>query len=39
VEHVSAAASIYQQDENGITLPCDGITLDEIGNEYQVEVM
>jgi hypothetical protein len=37
--HVSAAASIYAQDENGTTLvmPSDGIALDEIGNEYQVQ--
>jgi hypothetical protein len=37
--HVSAAASIYHQDEPGTTLvmPCDGISLDEIGNEYQID--
>jgi hypothetical protein len=37
--HVSAAASIYAQDESGTTLvmPCDGIARDEIGNEYQVQ--
>jgi hypothetical protein len=35
--HVSAAASIYHQDETGtmFVIPCDGIALDEIGNEYQ----
>jgi hypothetical protein len=34
---VSAGASIYHQVETGMTLvmPCDGIGLDEIGNEYQ----
>jgi hypothetical protein len=37
--HVSAAASIYHQDESGtaLVMPCDGIALDEIGNEYQVD--
>jgi hypothetical protein len=37
--HVSAGASIYHQDETGTTLvmPCDGIALDEIGNEYQID--
>jgi hypothetical protein len=37
--HVSSPASIYHQDETGTTLvmPCDGIDLDEIGNEYQVD--
>jgi hypothetical protein len=36
---VSAAISIYHQDETGTTLvmPCDGITLDKIGNEYQID--
>jgi hypothetical protein len=35
----SAAASILSQDDTGTTLimPCDGIALDEIGNEYQVD--
>jgi hypothetical protein len=35
----SAAASIINQDENGTTLlmPCEGIALDEAGNEYQID--
>jgi hypothetical protein len=35
----SAAASIINQDESGTTLimPCEGIALDEIGNEYQID--
>jgi hypothetical protein len=35
----SAAASIISQDENGTTLimPCEGIALDEVGNEYQID--
>jgi hypothetical protein len=37
--HVSAEVSIYHQDETDTTLvmPCDGIALDEVGNEYQVD--
>jgi hypothetical protein len=35
----SAAANILSQDDTGTTLimPCDGIALDEIGNEYQID--
>jgi hypothetical protein len=35
----STAVSILSQDEDGTTLimPCDGIAVDEIGNEYQVD--
>jgi hypothetical protein len=35
----SAAASIINQDEFGTTLimPCEGIALDEVGNEYQID--
>jgi hypothetical protein len=37
--HVSAAASIYHQDKTGtmLVMPCDGIALDEISNEYQID--
>jgi hypothetical protein len=37
--HVSASVSIYHQDETDTTLvmSCNGISLDEIGNEYQID--
>jgi hypothetical protein len=35
----SSAISILSQDDDGSTviMPCDGIAVDEIGNEYQVD--
>jgi hypothetical protein len=37
--HISVSASIFHQEDSGTTLvmPCEGVALDEICNEYQID--